>query len=320
MKRPLSAFALFAIAASLSVAAPPVRVGTYNIRVASADVNSTNAWKYRKGDLANLVRKLDLDVVGFQEVRYNQLEFLREAFPECAVSGFFHDETQKRQENTPNPIFFRKERFGLLKEGAFWLSETPEVPNSKSWDTKFARICSWVILTNKTSGAPLCFANVHTDHISYLAREKGMELVLDRLDEIAPKGTPVILVGDHNCRENAKPAQLAAAKMRNALYATQTPPKGPWRTFTRWRWVERETPATEAIKVDISVRNANAKSPEGQRIEDGMPVFQKYGMRIDYIYVSEGVKVLDYETHADERSDGHFCPSDHFPVTATVEL
>ncbi len=200
----------------MMVAAPsPVRVGTYNIRVSSADVNSTNAWKYRKGDLTNLVHRLDLDVVGFQEVRPNQLEFLREAFP---------------------------------------------------------------------------------------------------------KGTPVILVGDHNCRENAKPAQQVAAKMRNVLYATQTPPKGPWRTFTGWRWVERETPAAEAIKVDVSVRNANAKSPEGQRIEDGIPVFRKYGARIDYIYVSEGVKVLDYETHADERSDGHFYPSDHFPVTATVEL
>ena len=304
----------------MMVAAPsPVRVGTYNIRVSSADVNSTNAWKYRKGDLTNLVHRLDLDVVGFQEVRPNQLEFLREAFPECAVSGFFHDNARQKVA-TPNPIFFRRKQFDLLKEGVFWLSETPEVRNSKSWDTKFARVCSWVILTDKASGTTLCFANVHTDHISRLAREKGMELVLGRLDEIAPKGTPVILVGDHNCRENAKPAQLVAAKMRNALYATQTPPKGPWRTFTGWRWVERETPAAEAIKVDVSVRNANAKSPEGQRIEDGIPVFRKYGARIDYIYVSEGVKVLDYETHADERSDGHFYPSDHFPVTATVEL
>ena len=28
-----------------------VRVGTYNIRVSSADVNSTNAWNCRKGEL-----------------------------------------------------------------------------------------------------------------------------------------------------------------------------------------------------------------------------------------------------------------------------
>jgi endonuclease/exonuclease/phosphatase family metal-dependent hydrolase len=213
MKRSLITFSLFAIAASLSVAAPTIKVGTYNIRVASADVNSTNAWKYRKGDLANLVRKLDLDIVAFQEVRPNQREFLQKAFPEYTVSGFFHNDAQKQNVGTPNPIFFRKERFDLLKEGIFWLSETPDVPNSKSWDSALPRLCSWVILTNKTSGTTLCFANVHTDHISKLAREKGMEVVLNRLDEIAPKGASVILVGDHNCRENAKPAQLAAAKM-----------------------------------------------------------------------------------------------------------
>ena len=314
----LGAMLLAGAALSCRADTTQVRVGTYNMRVSSADVNSTNAWKYRRGDVGVLLRKLDLDVVGFQEVRPNQLEFLRKTFPECAVSGFFTNGAKKVA--TPNPILFRKERFDLLKEGVVWLSETPEVPNSKSWKTTFARCCSWVILTDRKSGATLCFANVHTDHISGLAREKGMEVVLNHLDEIAPKGASVILVGDHNCRETAKPSKLAAAKMRNALYASKTPPKGPWRTFTGWRWVERETPTVEAIKVDISVRNASKGTPEGERLEDGIPVFRKYGSRIDYIYVSEGVNVLDYETHADERSDGHFYPSDHFPVTATVAL
>ncbi len=314
----LSAMLFAGAALSCRADSTQVRVGTYNLRVSNADVNSTNAWKNRRGDVGALLRKLDLDVVGFQEVLPTQLEFLRKAFPECAVSGFFTNGAKKVA--TQNPILFRKERFDLLKEGVFWLSETPEVPNSKSWKTAYARCCSWVILADRKSGATLCFANVHTDHISRLAREKGMEVVLDRLDETAPKGASVILVGDHNCRENAKPAKLAAARMRDALYATQTPPKGPWRTFTGWRWVERETPASEALKVDSAIRNATKKSSEGERLEGGIPVFRKYGARIDYIYVSEGVNVLDYETHADERSDGHFYPSDHFPVTADIEL
>ena len=314
----LSAMLFAGAALSCRADTTQVRAGTYNIRVSSADANSTNAWTCRKKDVSALIRKLDLDVVGFQEVRPNQLEFLRKAFPKYAVSGFFTNDAKKVA--TQNPILFRKERFDLLKEGVFWLSETPEVPNSKSWKTAYARSCSWVILADRESRATLCFANVHTDHISGLAREKGMEVVLDHLDEIVPKGAAVILVGDHNCRETAKPSKLAAAKMRNALYVSQTPPKGPWRTFTSWRWVEHETPTTEALKVDIFVRNALKGTPEGDRLEDGIPVFRKYGARIDYIYVSEGVKVLDYETHADERSDGHFYPSDHFPVTATVEL
>ncbi len=296
-----------------------LRVGTYNIRVSSADTATTNAWRYRRKDVANLVRKLDLDVVGFQEVRSNQLDFLHKAFPKYAVSGYWQNGAGQKVA-TSNPVFFRKERFDLLKEGVFWLSETPDVPNSKSWNTKNIRCCVWVVLADTAAGTTQCFANVHTDHISALAREKGMELLLNRLDEIAPKGAAVILVGDHNCRENTKPAKLAASKMQNAFYATKTPPKGPWRTFTGWRWVEHETPATEAMKVDVAIRNATKATPEGERREDGIPVFLKYGARIDYIYVSEGVKVLDCETHADVRSDGHFYPSDHFPVTAVIEF
>ncbi len=297
---------------------PQFRVGTYNIRTSNGDRATTNAWVYRKGDLAALVRKLDLDVVGFQEVKPGQLAFLRKELPKYTASGFFSNEATKRTESTPNPVFFRKERFDLVRDGVFWLSETPDVPLSKSWATSEPRVCTWVALKDKASGATLCFANVHTDHLSPLAREKGMELVLNRLEEIAPEGAAVILVGDHNCRENARPAKLAAAKMRDALYATQTPPKGPWRSFTAWRWLEHETPATEALKVDSAIRNATKKSPEGQRLEDGIPVFRKYGSRIDYVYVSRGVKVLAYETHPDPRPGGKLYPSDHFPVTAVI--
>ena len=47
---------------------------------------------------------------------------------------------------------------------------------------------------------------------------------------------------------------------------------------------------------------------------------KKYGHRIDYIYVSPGVKVLDYATVPDTRPGMTLYPSDHFPVVATVSL
>ncbi len=315
---PIAFSALLLAGLALPSPAEPLAVGTYNIRVSTADVNSTNAWKYRKEDLAAFVRKLDLDVVGFQETKSNQMEFLQKQLPLYTLAGHFKKGSKPQMEG--NPIFFRTSRFDLLREGVFWLSETPDVPGSKSWKTAHPRSCTWAILKDKTSGATLCFANVHTDHISGLAREKGMELLLGRLEEIAPEGASVVLVGDHNCQETAKPAKLAAAKFRDALYASKTPPKGPWRSFTGWHWAERETPAVEALKVDAAVRNARRGTPEGDRLEDGIPVFRKYGSRIDYIYVSEGVMVHAYETHADTRPGAKLYPSDHFPVTADIEL
>lgn len=46
---------------------------------------------------------------------------------------------------------------------------------------------------------------------------------------------------------------------------------------------------------------------------------EDYGERIDYIYVSPGVRVYDYKTVAAPRPGTKLYPSDHFPVVATIE-
>lgn len=40
------------------------------------------------------------------------------------------------------PIFYRKDRFKLLRSGNFWLSENTIKPN-KGWDAAYIRICTW---------------------------------------------------------------------------------------------------------------------------------------------------------------------------------
>ena len=52
----------------------------------------------------------------------------------------------------------------------------------------------------------------------------------------------------------------------------------------------------------------------------GLHPYEKYGARIDYIYVSEGIRVIDYRTVNDSRPGKKLYPSDHFPVVATIEL
>jgi endonuclease/exonuclease/phosphatase family metal-dependent hydrolase len=49
-------------------------------------------------------------------------------------------------------------------------------------------------------------------------------------------------------------------------------------------------------------------------------VWEDCGPRIDYIYVSDEIKVKSYATHADPRPGTKLYPSDHFPVTAVIEL
>ncbi len=285
-----------------------LRVGTYNIRLSPGDRGTPNAWEARKADLVAFVEKMNLDVFGMQEVCPDQAKYLAEHLPEFAYVG---DHREKdRTSGEASPVCYRRSRFTALKNGTFWLSETPDVPASKSWGTACTRVCSWLLLEDKLTGRRFCFANTHTDHISAEAREKGMLLIINRMKEFGA-GVPIVFTGDHNCRENEKPAVAVANILKNALYVTQTPPTGPWRTYTGWKWKAQEVSTAEALQQPIDTRNTRKKVVAG---EAGC------GPRIDYIYVSPGVKVLDYATRGDARPGKELYPSDHFPVTATIEL
>ena len=288
--------------------AAAVKVGTYNIRLSAGDKGTPNAWAERKADLVAFVKQLDLDVFGMQEVCPDQAKYLAENLPEYAYVGDHRG--KDRISDEASPVCYRKSRFTALKSGTFWLSETPEVPASKSWKTACTRVCSWLLLEDRQSGKRFCFANTHTDHVSAEAREKGMLLVIERMKKFGA-GVPIVFTGDHNCRENEKPALAVSKILKNALYESQTPPQGSWRTFEGWKWQEREMTITEALKHPVDVRNSKEKGADGK---------PKFGPRIDYIYVTPGVRAKDYATHADTRPGTTLYPSDHFPVTATIEL
>lgn len=68
------------------------------------------------------------------------------------------------------------------------------------------------------------------------------------------------------------------------------------------------------------MRNARTGSPDGERLPNGMHAWELCGARIDYVYVSPGVRVLDYATVSAPRPEGGLYPSDHFPIVATIEV
>lgn len=276
-----------------------LRVGTYNIRNGNCDKGTPNAWEQRRNDLVALLRKMDLDAFGIQEAHPYQTGFIKKALPEYAMVGEYRNADRRSGEGSP--VFYRKSRFDATKSGTFWLSETPDVPGSKSWETACPRVCSWVLLKDKKTGKTFCFANTHTDHKSALARKEGMLLIIRRMKEFAPSGTPIVFTGDHNCRETAEPARAVAKLLKDSIYASETPPKGPWRTLNCWRWRDTESSAALELRKKLAQRS-------------------DWHRRIDYIYVSKGVKVKSYEVRSDARPGTKLYPSDHFPVMGTIEL
>ena len=295
-----------------------IKVGSYNIRLQPGDKKTPNAWDERKADFLDLLRKMDLDAFGLQEVCPGQAEYITNNLPQYVLVG--EHRNADRVSGEASPVLYRKDRFEALKCGTFWLSETPDVPGRKGWGAACPRVCSWMWLKDRRTGKTFCFANTHTDHISALARKEGMLLIIRRMHEFAPTGTPVVFTGDHNCRETEEPAQAVSKLLKNALYISETPPTGPWRTFTGWKWRDREYSTVDALKLQPKVRNARKGSPDADKMKNGGYVWEDCGPRIDYIYVSDGIRVKAYATRGDARPGTKLYPSDHFPVTAVLEL
>lgn len=271
-------------------ATAPIRVGSFNIRLEPGDRKTENAWNLRKKDMVELIRKMNLDAFGLQEVCPIQAQYLREQLPEFEFVGEHRGADRKSDE--ASPVFYRKDRFEALKSGTFWLSETPDVPGVKGWGAACPRVCSWMWLKDKKTGRTFCFANTHTDHVSALARKEGMLLIIRRMKEFSG-GAPIVFTGDHNCHYDEPPAKAVRTILKDARDICLTPRKGPYDTFQGFgRYVAGPENATVQVKDHC----------------------------IDYIYVSEGTIVRDFTTYDDRRPGTDLFPSDHYPVAATIEL
>lgn len=284
-----------------------LRVGTYNVRFASGDRGGLNDWDLRRCDVVALIRRLDMDVFGLQEVEPEQVRYLRESLPEYEIIGDHRN--SDRISGEASPVVYRKRRFAVVRCGTFWLSEKPDEAGSRGWGAFNPRVCTWAHLRDKLSGIEFCFLNAHPDSKNECARNNGMGLVLCKIRELVANGIPVVFVGDHNCRETATAALLVAKHLQNAMLVSETTPMGPWRTFNGWRWRDEEVLSKDALKTPAKIRNGDGEFYE-----------RCGGSRIDYIYVSKEVKVKYYATIAITRNGSMLYPSDHFPVMATLRF
>lgn len=177
-----------------------MHVASFNIRNSAAQ-DGDNSWVNRKELVAHTIRSNNMELLGMQEVMPNQLEYLSNDLKEYGWCGLPREDGKSEGEYAP--VFFQKKRFELLADSTLWLSETPNVVGSKSWNSACTRIVTWARLKEKNSGIEFYFVNTHFDHQSVLAREESAKLLL-RLIRDKAKDYPVILSGDFNMTEKEK--------------------------------------------------------------------------------------------------------------------
>lgn len=168
---------------------------SYNLRyVNEGDSIAGNGWRTRYPVIAKLIQYHDFDIFGTQEGYIRQLEDLKTALPGYTYIGVGRNDGKEAGEHSA--IFYRTDKFDLLKKGDFWLSETPDTA-SIGWDAVLPRICSWGHFKCKDTGFEFLFFNLHMDHIGKKARVESAFLVQEKMKELGAN-LPAILTGDFN--------------------------------------------------------------------------------------------------------------------------
>lgn len=167
---------------------------SYNIRLIHPK-DGANEWKYRAAASPAMIKDYAPDVFGLQEAVAEQVEYMDKALPKYAYVGVGREDGAAEGEHMA--IYYNTKTIRLEDWGTYWLSETPDVP-SKGWDARYKRTATWALLTVKSTGRQFFYVNTHLDHRGVVAQQKGLELIVERISEMNPKGLPMVLAGDFN--------------------------------------------------------------------------------------------------------------------------
>lgn len=226
-------------------------VMTFNIRL-DTPADGENRWTERVPVVKAYMDTAVPDIAGMQEVMHNQLNDLLDIMPGYTYVGTGRDDGKTGGEYSP--VFYREEKFNLMDHGQFWLSETPDVPGSRSWDAAITRIVSWAALEDRRSGKTIYVFNTHFDHRGKEARRESAMLISGKIREIAGNH-PVILLGDFNITKGSEDYDFMEDNfsgkngLTNAELISQAPVTNTGSTFNGFR-TDTEPRVIDFIFVD----------------------------------------------------------------------
>ena len=173
-----------------------IKVVTYNLRW---DCPEDGEYRFsnRKEEVLSRIKEEMPDVIAFQEMRDDMQTWMEPRMQEYYFVGHGRDADLNGESI---PIAFRKDRMKMRGFECFWISPTPAIPGSRFEEQgRSLRICNVLTLYSIEDKKSFRVYNVHLDHFSAIARQKGMQVVVDYVAALNEKEEmPSIILGDFN--------------------------------------------------------------------------------------------------------------------------
>lgn len=251
---------------------------TCNIRFDNP-ADGDNSWSHRRLFLSKTLLKHSADVIATQEGRFDQLKDLEKILPGYVLLDQHRSWIKERMYPA---LFLKINRFETRFSGDLWLSDTPEIAGSQSFDSAFPRLMTWANVQIKDSSQKITLINTHLDHIQQETRISQARVLALETKKLWVDDSKIFIMGDFNDDPSSE-----VRKIINDQFSG----------------------LQDAWALKNSVEESSHHGFKG-------PI--KNGSRIDWILADKRVTVESCVL--DKTSKNNRYPSDHFPVVSRVSF
>lgn len=171
-----------------------MKIMTFNLRYDN-ETDKEHAWSHRQYSLAAMIQKSNADIISTQETTDTIYTFLQATFPKYDLVGEGRESNRLGERCT---VMIKKERYRLLRTQTVWLNGNFNLAGDKDEKEGFARICTMVLIQDKSTLQKLRIFNCHLAYQSSEAIKRNGENLLTYINRFEHTKIPFILTGDFN--------------------------------------------------------------------------------------------------------------------------
>jgi endonuclease/exonuclease/phosphatase family metal-dependent hydrolase len=205
-----------------------IPVMTFNLRYDGGSPGLDNEFESRLPRLVSFLNSTRPWLLGVQEPFGHQVDQLITALPAdeaftLRAIGFDSAERQHLPASDPSrkldfnrSILYNSKRLNLLESQVIWLSETPDIPFSKSWGSKYSKSITIARfqVTHSNQALEILAFNTHVDSFVTAARIKQVELIAEIVRDWSERhpAALVVLTGDFNSVPGQLPHRIISER------------------------------------------------------------------------------------------------------------